>query len=177
MVCTPAASPRGRGGFDPDTRRRLEQELADLRDQRHDLSADLVDEQPTGDGGDQAQLLERADDVARIDDRIAELTDLLAGRDAVGSNMVDQGQQDVLPDGTRVTLRFADGTVEDLHVVLVTEEAAEQEQNSVLTVHSPLGRALAGRRVGDRVTYPTPEGETSAQVVALHPPGTHPRDT
>lgn len=171
MVSTPAAYPRHSGGFDPETRRRLERELAGLRDQRHDLAADLVDEQPTGDGGDQAQLLERAADVARIDDRIAELTDLLAGGDTGGPTMADQ--QDVLPDGTRVTLRFADGTVEDLQVVLVTEEAAEQEQDRVLTVHSPLGQALAGRRVGDTVTYPTPEGEASAQVVALRPPGQH----
>jgi transcription elongation factor GreA len=68
------------GGFDPATRQRLTRELAELREQRRDLAVDLADEQPTGDSGDQSQRLERADDLAWIDERIAALTDLLAGR-------------------------------------------------------------------------------------------------
>ncbi len=162
---------RSGGGFDPATRQRLTRELAELREQRRDLAVDLVDEQPTGDSGDQSQRLERADDLARIDKRSAELTDLLAERGT--STTVAPNR---LPDGTEVTLRFASGTVKDFRVVLVTEEAGDREQDRVLTVDSPLGRALANRRVGDTVTFCTPEGESTAHVLALRPPSADRRE-
>jgi transcription elongation factor GreA len=172
MVPTPANEPQAGGGFDPATRQRLTRELAELREQRRELVVDLADEQPTGDSGDQSQRLQRADDLAWIDERIAELTDLLAGRGTVEpSTAVSRNR---LLDGTEVTLRFESGTVQDFRVVLVTEEAGDREQDRVLTVDSPLGRALADRRVGDTVTFSTPEGESTAHVLALRPPGARP---
>ncbi|HEY6422609.1 MAG TPA: GreA/GreB family elongation factor [Pseudonocardiaceae bacterium] len=163
------------GGLDPATRERLKSELAALRDRRRKLAADLVDEEPVGDGGDQAQRLEWADDLAWIDDRITELTELLAGRVPVDPST--PVPRDHLPDGTQVTLRFSNGTEEDLRVVLVPEEASDPERDRVLTVDSPLGRALAGRGVGDTVTYPTPHGEASAKIVTLRPPAISPETT
>jgi transcription elongation factor GreA len=42
----------------------------------------------------------------------------------------------------------------------------------MLTTDSPLGRALAGRHVGDTITYSAPDGEAQAEVVAMQPPST-----
>jgi transcription elongation GreA/GreB family factor len=39
-----------------------------------------------------------------------------------------------------------------------------------VTVDSPLGRALVGRRAGDPVTYAGPEGDLQAEVVAVDAP-------
>lgn len=60
------------------TRQRLEEELAQLQARRSELAAELGDRDAVGDRADHADLLEQADDVAWLDDRIAEITGLLA---------------------------------------------------------------------------------------------------
>jgi len=148
---------------------RLEQELARVSDERHDLAAALGGEDPEdptgGDSGDQADLLERSDDLARLDRRITEIRYLLADLDTA------QDPQD-LPHGTVVTLRFADGTVATLRVVAITEEAPADRQDEILTADSPLARALVGRRAGDTITYRVPDGEAQVQVIAVRAPTT-----
>ena len=154
------------------TRARLDQELARVRDERRDLAATLGGEDPKdptgGDSGDQADLLERAEDLARLDRRITEIGHLLVGSRPGAATEDPQGPD----DGTVVTLRFADGTVSAFRVVVITEEVPEDRQDEVLTADSPLGRALAGRHVGDTITYSVPDGEAQAEVVAMQPPST-----
>jgi hypothetical protein len=99
--------------------------------------------------------------------RITEIGYLL-----VGSRL---GAEEDLPgpeDGTVVTLRFADGTVSMFRVVAITEEVPEDRRDEVLTVDRPLGRALAGRRVGDTITYGVSDSAAQAEVVAMQPPST-----
>lgn len=55
-------------------RHALEQELADLRAARHADRATLRDTDEVGDRADQADELLRADEVARLDSRINEIT-------------------------------------------------------------------------------------------------------
>jgi transcription elongation factor GreA len=149
------------------TRTRLEQELARVREERRSLAARLGGEDPEdptgGDSADQADLLERSDDLARMDQRITEIGHLIAGLDAPHDS---QG----LSDGTVVTLRFPDGVVATLRVVAIPEEAPAAQQDQVLTADSPLGRALVGRVAGDTITYAVPGGEAQAKVVAVQPP-------
>jgi transcription elongation GreA/GreB family factor len=145
-------------------RARLEEERARLQTERRRLAADLGGEDPrdpdVGDRGDQAQILEGADDLARIDQRLREIDHLIAELD-------ETQPQDGLVDGTLVTLRFPDGDVTTLRVAAVAEEAGPDE---VVTADSPLGHALAGHRPGDTVSYQGPDGELQAQLVDLRPP-------
>jgi transcription elongation GreA/GreB family factor len=98
-----------------------------------------------------------------VDCRIAEIERLIAG-----SGGPDRPPG--LADGTVVTLRFPGGDVATLRVVAITEEAPADAQDDVVTVSSPLGRALVGARAGDTVTYSGPDGEMQAEVVELHAP-------
>jgi transcription elongation GreA/GreB family factor len=148
------------GGLSPATRERIERELAQLRQQRQALAPRLGDD-PLGDSADQADLLERAEVVSRLDRRISELTDLL-----YGGTPTDADAE--LPSGTEVTLRFSDGSVEDMVVVGTADEA--EEDDASLTADSPLGRAIAGHTKGDTVTYRTPRGEASAEIVKFKRP-------
>lgn len=153
------------------TRARLEQELARVRDERRDLATSLAGEDPKdptgGDSGDQADLLEHAEDFARMDRRITEIGHLL-----VGSRPGAAADPAGCEDATLVTLRFADGTIATFRIVAITEEVPEDRRDEVLTVDSPLGRALAGRHAGDTITYSAPDGEAHAEVVAMQPPST-----
>ena len=146
-------------------RERLEQELAQAREQRRTLAAQLGGEDPdnpdTGDRGDDANELEGLDDLARMDRRIEELERLLADPAALD-------RPAGLVDGTTVTLRFADGEESTFRIVTIPEQATQGEQDDVVTAASPLGQALVGRDAGDTITYAGPDGELQAQVVALH---------
>ncbi|MGH3980199.1 MAG: GreA/GreB family elongation factor [Pseudonocardiaceae bacterium] len=158
------SAPKRTHGLSGAAERRLTEELAELREQRRELAASLSDEQFTGDRADQADMLERAAEIDRLDDRISEIAGLIAG-----GNPPDEGG---LPPGTEVTLRFPDGSVETLRLIGTAERLAEPgEQDEVLTPDSPLGRALVGHGAGDDITYPTPGGEARAHVVSVHLPG------
>lgn len=144
---------------------RLAQELALLRRRRNDLAASLSDRDPVGDTADNANALERADDLAWLDDRIAELAEKLATW-----NSTDRDSESALADGTEVTLRFGDGSEETFQVVAITAEIAEGAEDTTLTRHSALGRALAGHAAGDDIHYTTPEGDIQATIVTVHEP-------
>lgn len=146
----------------PAARRRLEEELAGLRQRRRELAAELEGATDVGDRADAAEALELRDDLIWVDEQIAETVARLTGTESPGS--AD------LPDGTEVTLRFADGRVATLRVVAFPEEAPEGAEDTTLTVHSPLGRALAGHGPGETVTYATPNGPVQITILDLRPP-------
>ena len=148
-----------------DARQSIAAELAELRRRRNRLLGALQEEQDTvGDRGDAADEVQLADQVAGIDNRIAELEWLLEGGSATPST-------ETLPDGTEVTLRLPDSRVVTMRVIAVVEEIPTGRQDDTLTADSPLGLALVGHQPGDTVSYSTPQGEQHAEIIALSLPG------
>ena len=142
----------------PAARRALEKDLADLRAERDAVAATLGRVDSEGDRADQADELQRADDLTRLDDRIEELTVRL--RQAATAGPPAEGVAGV---GSTVTVRFSDGTVQQLHI----GEVADDEDSALVTAGSPLGRALLGRRSGAAVHYDTPTGPQTATVESV----------
>ncbi|MCL2550562.1 MAG: GreA/GreB family elongation factor [Actinomycetia bacterium] len=143
----------------PDARRALEKDLADLRAERDAVAATLRSGTDyEGDRADQADELQRANELTRLDDRITDLTVRL--RQAAIAGPPEAG---VVGVGSSVTVRFDDGTTQTLHI----GELADDEDPSVVTSDSPLGRALLGRRGGDSVDYETPSGPATATLVSV----------
>ncbi|MFH8342457.1 GreA/GreB family elongation factor [Streptomyces sp. AM6-12] len=149
------------GGPEPisaEARRALEQELADLREERRMVAGTLKDDPDVGDQADQADELQRVDQLDRLDRRIADITERLHEADQAGP-----ARTDVVGVGSAVTVRFANGSVETLSI----GEGAEALDQNLVTEDSPLGRALLGRRAGDSVRYDTPDGPASAVVESI----------
>jgi transcription elongation factor GreA len=147
--------------LDAATRQRLEQELDVLHARRRELDDAVTATDGVDDRGDAAQRLEWADERSLLDDRIGEIIDVLRGR-------VDASPNEALADGTEVTIRFSDGSVETMRVVMIPEEAPDSMK--MLTWDSPLGQALLGARPGDTITYAGPDGESVAEVLAIRAP-------
>src|SRR5579875_2085428 len=118
-----------------------------------------------GDHGDAADAIQRADELADLDDRITQLDRLLL---AGPSHAHDEG---TLPDGTEVTLRFPDGAVVTMLVISVIEQTPVGREAETLTARSPLGLALVGHQPGDTIAYSTPQGQTQVELLDLKPPG------
>ncbi|MBU3686586.1 MAG: nucleoside diphosphate kinase regulator [Mycobacterium sp.] len=149
--------------FVEQERARLEAELADLKRRRDQLRTELQgDAETVGDRGDAADALQRAEDLAGVEEQISRLTWRLAG----GNATVD-GQ---LPNGTEVKLRWPDGEEVKMRVVNFIEETPAGAEDTTLTADSPLGLALFGHKAGDTITYRTPRGEQQVTLLAIKQP-------
>jgi transcription elongation factor GreA len=65
--------------------------------------------------------------------------------------------------GSRLTVR--EGTREFIYELVMPEDA--DPDRGMISVASPIGRALVGREAGDEVTVPTPAGVRRLAVVGL----------
>lgn len=149
--------------FVEQERARLEAELTDLKRRRDQLRSDLQgDAETVGDRGDAADALQRADDLAGVEEQIGRVTWLLAG-----GNTTVEGQ---LPNGTEVKLRFSDGEESTMRVVNYIEETPAGAEDTTLTADSPLGLALYGRKAGETISYLTPRGELEVTLLAIKTP-------
>lgn len=149
------------GPISAEARRALEQELADLRAEHEKVAATLGDADSPGDTADQADELQRATQLDRLNARISEITVRLQGAAEAGPPRTD-----VVGLGSTVRVRFADGAVETVRI----GDVAEESDRTPVTADSPLGRALLGCRSGDTVTYDAPEGQATATVLSLGDP-------
>ena len=155
----------GSGALSDETRARLATELAELRKRRERMAAELTSGHDTvGDHGDAADDLQRANEVAAIDDRIDELEALFQG-------WASPSTPGSLPDGAEVTVRFPDAGIRKLRIVAIVEETPLGGEDTTLTADSPLGLALAGHQPGDTVTYTTPQGSQQVHLVTCTLPG------
>ena len=112
-----------------------------------------------GDISDNAAYEAAKQDQAMLEGRIAKLESLL--KEAVVRDK--PADSSTVAQGVVVTVR--DGEIEDSFVVAEPEERITGAR--VLSPRSPLGQALLGKRVGDRVTYEAPGGTFTYEIVSL----------
>ena len=156
-----AVEPSGLSG---EARERISAELARLRERRDRLEAEVRNDRgAVSDHADAADAIQRADELAGLDERLAELDRLLHAGPAPSNG-------NELPFGTVVKLKFSDGDVVTMQVISVIEEASIGGEAEALTAGSPLGLALAGRQAGDTVTYTTPQGENQVELLDVKYP-------
>jgi transcription elongation factor GreA len=136
---------------------KLQRELAGLRSEREAVAATFRSDDSAGDMPDQADEERRATDAARLDSRIAEIEERIRRAD-----VAPPPPADAVAVGSSVTVRAADGSERTLHI----GDVADDFDPDLVTVDSPLGQALLGRRAGESVSYETPEGRTSVVVVS-----------
>lgn len=146
-------------GADPHAEQEAEDDLATLCALRERLRASLAGRDLVGDTADQAQAVETAMELERVEGRIAELTSGAAYVDAPGPTT------DAVSLGSVVTLRFPDGGEEQVRLSALPDEDADPP---VTTPDSPMGTALIGRRAGDTVRYEAPYGEVNVEITAVH---------
>ncbi len=152
-------------GLTDEARERITAELDRVRERRDRLEAEVRNDRgAVSDHADAADAIQRADELASLDERIIELDRLLR------AGPVPSNGTDALPFGTEVTLRFSDGAVVKMQVILVIEETTAGGEAEALTAGSPLGQALVGRQVGDKVTYTTPQGESQVELLDVKYP-------
>jgi transcription elongation factor GreA len=139
---------------------RLQAELDHLKTTgRQEAAAAIKAARAHGDLRENAEYDTAKDEQGKMEGRIRQLEDMLR-RAQVGSPPAG----DVVAAGNVVTTVDEDG---DEEVFLVGSREDRTTGLTVVSADSPLGRALVGARVGDKVTYQAPAGAFTVRVTAV----------
>jgi transcription elongation factor GreA len=146
---------------------RLKGELEELRTNGRTMMADrLQHARELGDISENAEYDAAKNEQGLMEARIRELERLLKDVDIVEG---PQHTEEAGP-GLVVTLRpVDDDEPEDEKYLLAVSKEERADGVRTVSVDSPLGQAIAGKRVGQRVSYEAPGGKFTYEVVDLAP--------
>jgi transcription elongation factor GreA len=145
----------------PEGKRKLEQELDHLiKVRRPEVAERIKIAKEGGDISENAGYEEAKDEQGFVEGRIMTVQALL--RDAVVLN--EPGKSDTVQLGSHVTL--VDSEDESIEYQIVGSAEADPVKGRISN-ESPVGKALMGRRVGDKVTVRTPSGNFQYTVRSI----------
>ncbi len=137
----------------PEGRARLQAELEYLRTvRRPEVVLRIQTARQDSEAWDNPEVQEAKDELAFVDGRIKELERTLAQAAVIES----RAPVGVVGLGSRVTLRNEEDGEEEVYTIVGPAEA--QPSRGRISDQSPVGKAIMGHRVGDRVTVVTPAG-------------------
>jgi transcription elongation factor GreA len=145
----------------PDGKRRLEEELAHLETtRRQEISDRLYTAIRQGDLSENADYIQAKEEQAFLEGRIRDIQAML--RNVV---LIEQQLGGDVRIGSKITVT-EDGQDERETFMMVGAAEANPLAGRISN-ESPLGQALMGRRVGDRVTVQAPAGQMVFTIVAI----------
>ncbi len=137
----------------------LKNELTELTsNKRPEAVKRLADARDLGDLSENSEYAAAKQDLAFIDGRIAELEEIIHGAKVITSH--SKGQVDV---GCKVTIHV--NGKQDVFS-LVGEWEADPMQKKI-SHESPLGKALMGKKVGDKVEVEAPAGKVLYKILQI----------
>lgn len=143
-------------------RREREADLAELMAKRPEVASRLGEARAGGnDPAENLDLRDAMDDLALLEGRIGEMRALLAAAEIVDESPAQDGS---IRLGTKVRVRHADG--EEADYLLVSAAEADTRRGRI-SVESPIGQALLGRRSGERTAAETPNGQEQLEVLKV----------
>ena len=159
------APPGGKIHMTPGGHKRLADELAALRAQRHRVVEIVAWAASNGDRSENADYKEGKRRLREIDRRMRFLMQRLANAEVV--DPATQTQRDRVFFGATVT--YANQQDQEVTVTIVGVDEADMTAGTVSLV-SPIARALLRARCGDEVTLRTPRGAETIEVLAIRYP-------
>ena len=147
----------------PETHARLVEELEDLTTRgRIEIARAIEAARALGDLSENGDYHAAKDAQGKMESRIRQLQAMLSEAVIVGSSSPGEG----IAAGSVVGIRYAEDEGVERYLVGSIEE--RREDITVISVGSPLGQALIGRRAGDRVEYEAPNGRLEVEIVSVN---------
>ena len=135
---------------------RLEAELEELdHSRRREIADRLRAAREFGNGLENGEMLEAKSEIWRLEREISEVRTLLSQSELIHAERLGRDQAGV---GSRVVLKSEFGKEE--FVIVGSFEV--DPQTGKISDESPLGKALIGRRRGERIEWRSPAGRSSA---------------
>ncbi len=137
----------------------LKTELAELKARRPALVAEVANARSQGDLSENFAYHDARQHLGMLDGRIQSIENTLRYAQVVD----EAGAQSAVQIGSLVVVQDEFGE-SSYHIVGPTEGNIAR---GMISVASPLGRALVDRRAGDTVSFTTPAGERKATIVSV----------
>lgn len=135
-----------------DGRKELEKELEELKARRGEIAEKIKAARDFGDLSENAEYDAARDEQAQVETRILEIEDILQNARLISGT----GSDGAINLGSVVTLESDKGVVEYTIVSPVEANPAEKK----ISNESPIGKALIGKKKGDKAEIATPSGGT-----------------
>ncbi|MBW2506202.1 MAG: transcription elongation factor GreA [Deltaproteobacteria bacterium] len=153
--------PISRMGFN-----KLRKELEHLeRRERHDVIRAIEVAREHGDLRENAEYHAAKERQGHVEGRILELKDKLSRAEVIDCTEVNCSRAVF---GTVVTMLDLDEDIEVTYQLLGPEESDVNE--GIISIQSPLGRAILGKVVGDEVKVVTPGGMREFEIISIAAP-------
>ena len=133
----------------PAGKQELENELEELKSRRGEIAQKIADARDFGDLSENAEWDAARDEQAQVETRIAEIEDIL-----LNAVIIKPNSSGVVSVGNTVVLK----DVKVVEYTIVGSVEADPLEGKI-SDESPIGQALLGKKVGDKVTIKTPGGE------------------
>ncbi|HCI46849.1 MAG TPA: transcription elongation factor GreA [Rhodospirillaceae bacterium] len=142
---------------------RLEQELKNLKTvERPNVIKAIAEAREHGDLSENAEYHAARERQSFIEGRVAELEDMLARAEVIDPATLSG---DTVKFGAKIELADED-TDEEVTYQIVGQYESDIK-SGLLSVSSPLARALIGKQVGDSVEVATPGGSKSYEILTV----------
>ena len=132
----------------------LEVELLELKGRRSQIAEKIANARDYGDLSENAEYDSAREEQGLVESRVSEIEDILLNAEIIKptkSSTIRIGSTVVLENGKEVTYRIV-GPVE-----------ADPLEGKISN-ESPIGAALMGKKVGEKVTIKTPKAETTYEI-------------
>ena len=142
--------------------KKLEEELQELRVvKRKEVAQKIKEAREQGDLSENAEYDAAKDEQKDIEARIEELETILKNVEVIYTDEVDKEKVNV---GCVVAVKDEKNNVQTFKIVGSTEADI---LNNKISNESPVGAALMGAKVGDKVTAETPNGSFQFEIVEI----------
>ena len=135
---------------------KLKQELEKTQARRIEAYERMKEAAQPGDIEDNPELEQAKEEVARLDERIYELQGMI-GR----AQIIEGRKSGVAEPGSTIEVEDDEGESIVYHLVGAVEA---DPSTGHISVESPVGRALVGKRAGDKVSVDVPAGTVGLTV-------------
>lgn len=141
-----------------DGKKELELELIDLKSRRGDVAEKISNARDFGDLSENAEYDAAREEQGLLETRIAEIEEILNNAEIIKAT-----KKSTIGLGSRVELKT--GAKKVVYTIVGPVEADPLEGK--VSNESPIGMALYGKKVDDKVTITTPKGDITYTVVAI----------
>lgn len=139
-------------------KKELEKELEQLKSRRGEIAEKIAAARDYGDLSENAEYDAAREEQGLVESRIAEIEDILQN-----AEIIKASRKSTIGLGSKVELKNGSKTITYFIVGPVEANPIEGK----ISNESPIGRALVGKKEGDKAVVTTPKGEISYTVVKV----------
>ena len=139
-------------------KKELELELEELKSRRGEVAEKIAEARDFGDLSENAEYDAAREEQGLLETRIAEIEEIVNNADIIKAT-----KKSVIGLGSRVELKSGNKTFS--YIIVGPVEADPLEGR--ISNESPIGMALYGKKVDDKVTISTPKGDATYTVVSI----------